>query len=160
MKNYQLSIVLFLLFGSILQGQKTLPVFFEYDRTLASFSSRLDRSAELGSVYGTEFSVAQRVEITSFSGLADTEEISLYFQVFPNPFREFLVLKIEGPLPSNYSANLFDFNGNRLINESVVARETIFLTNDLLPGIYLLTVLHLEGSRSQQVIKSFKVVKK
>jgi Secretion system C-terminal sorting domain len=160
MKIHKLVFMIFPLVHLAAFGQKILPNFWNYEKDQES--KKLYAQHPTIGIEGqrnTDIEV-QSIEISTYSTLPNMEGITLHFMVYPNPFKEFLILKVEGDDPSKYMATIFDTNGKDLITEKVSGDETTFLTNNLVPAVYLLKVIQLDDNSPRKILKVFKVIKK
>jgi len=97
----------------------------------------------------------QPYEISVLSSINEIKPIGLYVHVFPNPTRDFLMIKFEFELQDEYSYQLFDFSGKLIANEKIHNIETKISMNQLAASTYILRIL-----KGKEEIKSFKIVKK
>jgi citrate lyase gamma subunit len=108
---------------------------------------------------GTNGSVAEGVqqayEISVVSGTLEIKDINLSVAVYPNPTTDYLKLKIEGDVQTQYIASLYDISGKLLLTTKVTGNETQIETNQLLPATYFLKV-----KQGIQDVKIFKIMKK
>jgi hypothetical protein len=107
---------------------------------------------------GTNGSVAQGVqqpfEISVVSGFEEAEGISLRCSVYPNPTKDYLVLKVENFDNENLSYQLIDINGKYLENKLIEGNETSIVMSNLVPATYFLKV-----TQNNKEVKTFKIVK-
>jgi hypothetical protein len=107
---------------------------------------------------GTNGSVAQGAqqpyEISVASGIDENPEISLKYSVYPNPAKDFLILKIEGDTTGKSVFSLFDINGKQLAQKKINASETNIVTGNLSSGTYFLKV-----TTNGKAEKNFKIIK-
>ena len=106
---------------------------------------------------GSDGSAAQGVQ-QSFrnsvvTGLGD-EGISLHCTVYPNPATDFITIKVEDFDFSTLSLFLFDLQGNLLESKKIENDETIIFTENLVPSIYILKVVHTDQKETL-----FRIVK-
>ena len=160
MKIYKFGTILLAHAQMALYGQKILPSFIDFEKT-PEYNKFIAQHPTIGieGMRNTDIEI-QSIEISTYSTLPGMDGISLFFLVYPNPFKEFLILKIEGDDPTKYLATIYDINGKDLITEKVVSDETTFLTNQLRPAVYLLKVILFESNSPQKTLKVFKVIKK
>jgi len=83
------------------------------------------------SLYGVSGSVLQGIqqpyEISIITSTEFVKEITLAISTFPNPVKDFLILKINSSIKTNNQFTyyqLFDTNGKLLKNEKIVKNET------------------------------------
>jgi hypothetical protein len=108
---------------------------------------------------GTNGSVAQGVqqpyEISGVTGIKDAKGITLQCSAYPNPATDFLTLKIEGEVKTQYTASLYDNAGKLLDSKKIENIETIFSMKNIVSATYFLKV-----SQGEKEIKIFKIIKK
>ncbi len=87
----------------------------------------------------------------------ESDEIQLYWSVYPNPTNNSLILWVKNldslKTEVHLSYRLYDVNGNLLINEHVLDEKTGVDVEFLSPSVYYLSVL------TEKSIKSFKIIK-
>jgi len=114
-------------------------------------------------VTGSNGSIAQGVqqpyEISVISALNEVVKVELSCSVYPNPASDFLMLKIESNVPRDFSYILMDSEAKALVTNKVESRETKISLKDLVPAIYFLKVIKVNGSADSKEIKTFKIVK-
>ena len=100
--------------------------------------------------------VQQPFEIMALSN-ADFQPINLVFKIFPNPVSEVLYLTSDENFDlTNVNYALFDSTGKISKQKtSVIQKTEPIQMNNLPQGFYILTV-----SRNNQILKSFKIIKK
>lgn len=112
---------------------------------------------------GTNGSVAQGVqqpfEISVVTGLEEAKGITLQCSVYPNPATDFLILKMEGDVKSQYFASLYDINGKLLENRNINGNEASIDMRNLATATYFLKVVKVNPAFSRQEIKTFKIIK-
>jgi len=109
-------------------------------------------------IAGINGSVAQGVqqpyEISVVTGLAEAAGIKLICSAYPNPAKEYVTLRIENCDTENMIYQLYDDSGKLLEKKKVEGTETRIDMDNLVIATYFLKVL-----RSNQVVKTFKVIK-
>jgi len=109
-------------------------------------------------IAGINGSVAQGVqqpyEISVVTGLAEAAGINLICSAYPNPAKEYVTLRIENCDTENMIYQLYDDSGKLLEKKKVEGTETRIHMTNLVIATYFLKVL-----RSNQVVKTFKVIK-
>ena len=107
---------------------------------------------------GTSGSVAEGVqqpyEISVVTGLEEAKGINLLVSAYPNPTNDFLTLKIEDDVQTQYIASLYDINGKLLQNKKLVGSETQIDMSNYVPSTYFVKVI--SGSKE---VKVFKIIK-
>jgi hypothetical protein len=104
----------------------------------------------------TSASVSQGVQQPYEVSVIEQEEgITLVCSVYPNPFTDFLILKVENQEYKTLTCRLYDINGNLLENKRITGIETKVEMRSDIPGIYF-----LEVSSSGKKLKTFKIIKK
>lgn len=97
----------------------------------------------------------QPYEISVLSSINEIKPIGLYVHVFPNPTRDFLLLKFESEIFNDYSYQLYEITGKIIATERIFNIETKISMNQLAASTYILRIL-----KGKEEIKSFKIVKK
>jgi hypothetical protein len=97
--------------------------------------------------------VQQPYEVIVISGLNETS-INLICAAYPNPTKDYLLLKIENQQQNHFIATMYGFNGKALIVKAITELETKFTMTSLNSGVYFLKI-----SNSKKEIKSFKILK-
>jgi hypothetical protein len=109
---------------------------------------------------GTYGSVAQGIqqafEISVVSGIEQAKGITLQCTAYPNPVKDYLILKIEGKSNAQYSGILCDINGKILEIIKIEGYEATISMRNYASAIYFLKVIQ---TSSQQEIKIFKIIK-
>ena len=107
---------------------------------------------------GTNGSVAQGVqqpyEISVVTGLIEANGVNLFFTAYPNPAKNYIILKIENYKTLNLTYQLYDDNGKLLENKKVEGSETQIDMSNLVIATYILKV-----SESNKALKTFKIIK-
>jgi hypothetical protein len=107
---------------------------------------------------GANGSVAQGVqqpfEISVVSVNEEAAGITLTFLAYPNPTTEYLTLSIAGGVPVQYSAALYNIDGELLKTQKVVTNETNIVMSNLPPGTYLIRLI-----QGDKAVKIFKIIK-
>ena len=106
---------------------------------------------------GNTISVSQGVQqtyIISTIGLTDSD-LQISISLYPNPTSNDLTLDLNVNNIEKYSFELYDLQGNLLMNNQVTAHKTVIETSNLPTSSYL---IHLFNEKHQN-IRSFKIVK-
>lgn len=104
---------------------------------------------------GTSINVYQAYAISSITtGFEVLKGISLQCSIYPNPTIDFLTLKIEGKLQTQYISSLYDMNGKLIENKKIEANRTRIDMSNLVSANYLLKV-----SDNNKVLKTFIIIK-
>jgi hypothetical protein len=94
---------------------------------------------------GTQGSVTQGVQqsyrITVETIKRNNPPSELTCTLFPNPAKEFVVLKIREAKLNNLSVRLFNMEGRLLLNQNIHSFETRIAVNHLTAGTYLLRII-------------------
>jgi len=98
--------------------------------------------------------VQQPYEISIVTGIEEFAGINLVVTVFPNPVKDYLVLKIENPDSKNLMIRLFDIKGKLLENQKLVNIQTRISMENKVPGTYFLKV-----TKDDKTVKTFKIIK-
>lgn len=160
MKSYKIGYLTLSFLYMTAHGEKILPRLWDDNKNADGTKIYADNpTIRVDGMQNTDIEV-QSIEISTYSSYPGMNGISLHFKVYPNPFKEFLILKIEGDNPTDYSASIYDTNGKELLCEKVVSDETTFSTNNLTPATYLLKVIQLQDKTPRKTVKIFKVIKK
>lgn len=108
----------------------------------------------------TNGSVAQGVqqpyEIFLITGIDEAKDISLSFQVYPNPVQDFLKLKIQDLNTENLFWKIHDANGKLLSTDRVSSTETFIPVSHFASGVYLFSVINKNNLqyKTYQIIKN------
>lgn len=107
---------------------------------------------------GTTSSVAQGIqqafEINVVSGIDDVYGIEL-LMAYPNPIKDFLIVKIPNNELSYFSYKLYNMSGSMIRNAKVSGIETSINMYKLMPATYFLTIF-----ADNKEVKTFKIIKK
>jgi hypothetical protein len=107
---------------------------------------------------GTNGSLAQGVQeayvISTVTALKKTVGISLQCSLYPNPARDFLILKIANKPELKFNAVLIDMAGRQLQQVKIDGEETSINMSAFVRGSYLLKVI-----QENKEIKVFKIIK-
>jgi len=106
---------------------------------------------------GGQINVSQGVQQPyefSTLGIDSYAGISLSMIVFPNPIVDFVILKVEMPIPNFLRYQLMDFSGKPLKLEIILNEETEIIMKELPSATYLLII-----SDQKSVLKTFKIIK-
>lgn len=103
--------------------------------------------------------VQQPYEISVVTSLEDDNMIRLDFSVYPNPATDFLILRIDGESPKEFTAYLLNTNGSVLKSIKIEANETNIDMSNLVIGTYLLKIVKTKNASSSHEIKTFKIIK-
>jgi uncharacterized membrane protein len=122
----------------------------------ASFSvGQIDYTSEKSSSGSFSLGVQQTFEIEIIDGVEDVINSLINFNVFPNPTTESINLKIETKNSQIFQANLYDSNGKLLENVNVINNQSQISMQNLPPAVYFLKV-----SKNNEIVKSFKIIKR
>jgi len=99
--------------------------------------------------------VQQPYEISVVTAIETAKEINLSVSAYPNPTTDFLILKIEGNVKTQYIASLFDITGKLLQSQKITGNQTNIAMSNLVPATYFVKVT--DGSKE---VKTFKIVKR
>jgi len=107
---------------------------------------------------GTNGSVAQGVqqpfEISVVTGIEETKGITLQCSAYPNPTIDFLTLKVDSDVKTQYIASLYDINGKLLESKKLDGNQTRIVMSNLVPATYFLKI-----TDNNKEVKSFKIIK-
>lgn len=107
---------------------------------------------------GNEGTVAQGVqqayEISTAVGIEEFDEITLDFNIYPNPTIDFLTLDVKDFPIEELDYTLYDFNGRILENKNLNQNKTIIDMINYPPATYFLKV-----SDGTKIMKTFKIIK-
>jgi len=106
-----------------------------------------------GSFHSVE-GVQQPCEISVITSEEELPDAAENISVYPNPFSDFITLKIEPGGANQWKYTLCDLQGKRLLKGDAVSVETILEAGALPTGTYFLTVYS-----KNQLVKSFKIIK-
>ncbi len=165
MQNNKLSICIVFLFTvglTSLQAQETIPASGGNASGAGGSVSYTVGQVVYTTNTGADGSVAQGVqqpyEISVVTGIDEFENVTLTCKAYPNPTTNFLTLEIEGEVPVQFSASLFDLNGKLLQSLEVTGRETTISMETFAPATYFLNIEKKNNSTSKS-LKSFKIIK-
>jgi len=117
---------------------------------------------------GTNGSVAEGVqqpyEISEVTGIEEAKGINLLVTAYPNPTNDYLKLRIGNDVRTSHalsqlSYQLYDINKKLLQNKKITGNQTKIVMSHLVPAIYFVRVVKTNPDLSQQVIKTFKIIK-
>lgn len=145
--------------GATIQAQKTIPASGGNASGSEGSVSYSVGQIVYTTITGTNGSVTQGVqqpyEISVITGIEEAKDISLEIAVYPNPASDFVRLKIEDNDIQNLRYQLYDINGNILLDKRVEGNETNISIQNLLSSTYFLKVIH-----GNKAMKTFKIIKK
>jgi hypothetical protein len=119
----------------------------------ASFGQVFTNTISTGTFYSVE-GVQQPYEISVITSEEELPDAAENISVYPNPFPDFITLKVEPDGVNQFKYTLNDLQGKRLLKGDDVSGETLLEAGALPTGTYILTVF-----RNNQLVKSFKIVK-
>ena len=106
---------------------------------------------------GTSFSIAEGVqqpyEISVVVGISNLN-IQLGAIIYPNPTKDYIVLKTEGYPSKGLSYQLFDQNGKLIVSKQIISNSERVEMQNLAASTYFLKVVE-----NQTVRKVFKIAK-
>lgn len=105
-------------------------------------------------LYSAAEGVQQPFEISVITGVDDATDISLVYQVYPNPTRDVLNLKVENYYADELIYQLLNMNGEVLESNSFSGTGTSISMTGYANAIYFLRIIDSEKS-----IKVFKIIK-
>jgi hypothetical protein len=80
--------------------------------------------------------------------------VKLTAVTYPNPTKDFIILKITDTALHNLRYTLFDLNGKSIVSDAITASSTAIQMKHLAIGAYVLKVIQKNKS-----LKSFKILK-
>jgi hypothetical protein len=98
--------------------------------------------------------VQQPYEISVFTAIEESENISLQFSVCPNPASDYLLLKIENNKTQDLIYYLFDINGELLIHKKITETKSRIDLQNFASSVYFLKIFD-----KKKEIKVFKIIK-
>ncbi|ARV07507.1 hypothetical protein BTO04_12765 [Polaribacter sp. SA4-10] len=98
--------------------------------------------------------VQQVFDFQSFS-IPGLTGVNLTIIVYPNPTKDFVILKITDSTFNDLRYTLFDLNGKSIANDVITASSTQIQLKHLSIGTYLLKV-----SQQNESFKGFKIIKR
>ncbi|MFT6502202.1 MAG: hypothetical protein ACJASQ_002327 [Crocinitomicaceae bacterium] len=98
--------------------------------------------------------VQQAYEISSVVGVEEFDEISLGFNVYPNPATNYLTLDVKDFAFSDLTYVLYDLSGRVLANKELSGNKTTIDMMNFPPSTYFLKV-----SDETNIMKTFKIIK-
>ena len=102
--------------------------------------------------------VQQPYEISIVTELPEAKDISLEISAYPNPTRDYLIVKIDASNSlaiKSLTYQIFDIGGKLLQSVQATNLETKIELSNLLPATYFVKVIEI-----QKEIKVFKIIKK
>lgn len=96
--------------------------------------------------------VQQTYEISTLTGIA--KGISFVVSAYPNPTNNDIKLDIENDKSGNLSFQLYDMNGQLLLNKKIKGNETTIGMSNLAPAPYFIKV-----NKGSEEIITFKIIK-
>ena len=105
--------------------------------------------------------VQQPYEISVVSGIKEAKGINLECSVYPNPTTNYLTLKIENNVQTQYIASLYDMNGILLKTFKITNNETTISMENLIPSTYFLKIMQIDSKHKNKThyISTFKIIK-
>ena len=112
--------------------------------------------------------VQQPYEISEITGIEIDETINIQCSAYPNPVSDYLIISIEGVTDFDCIASLYNLNGKVLKIKKLKTQETTINVGNLKPGTYFIKIVQIdnpalnqsENVESQQIIRTFKIIKK
>ena len=98
--------------------------------------------------------VQQPYEISVVTWLPEASGINLVFSAYPNPAKNYIILKIENFNIVNLTYKLYDNKGKLILNKKVEGIETQIDMSNLVIATYYLYL-----TQSNKNIKTFQVIK-
>ena len=98
--------------------------------------------------------VQQPFEISTITSIEE-DAISLELSVYPNPFADFVILKIDSFEFANLNYRLYGISGDLIQFRKIEQAQTQIQMENLKPGSYFIKV-----SRNDSELKTFKIIKK
>jgi hypothetical protein len=161
--NYKKPILFIILFGSLnlfgnaqglhLQGSTK-------ENSIALSTIHDSSETHLKSILGVYDKIyGNNTEVPEFEPeiIDDSDELKLYWLVYPNPTYNNIVLWVKNldslQTKVNMSYHLYDAKGNILLDDKVEGERTVISIEFLSPSLYYLSVL------TDKSIKSFKIIK-
>jgi hypothetical protein len=89
-----------------------------------------------------------------WSEMTNTKKAINFFQIYPNPFTDFLTISAQHGDKQNFVCGLFSLDGRAILKEQSRTGKINLSLGNLSPGIY---ILHVKDEFS---VSSFKIVKK
>ena len=106
----------------------------------------------------TNASIAQGVqqpyEISIITEIKEAKDISLSFEVFPNPTTDFLKLKTDTYSNKDLTYHLYQLNGKIIETKKIEETETSISMTHLASGVYFLKITELDKE-----LKIFQIIK-
>ncbi|MBU1012059.1 MAG: T9SS type A sorting domain-containing protein [Bacteroidetes bacterium] len=160
MKQFIKMLIAFCLFafGTTMQAQNTIPasggnatgsggsVSYSIGQIIYTTNTGLNGSVTHGIQHPFEISVVTSIE--------EVNGILLEIVLYPNPASNFIKLIIENYEVGNFRYQLYDINGNILLDNKVEGNETNIVISNLVSATYFLKL-----TDRKKVIKTFKIVK-
>jgi hypothetical protein len=159
MKKISVALLVFCMFGSGIEirAQNVIPA-SGGNATGSGASVSYTVGQVVYTVITNSGSVAQGVqqpyEISVVTSLESAKDISLEISVYPNPANDYLKLKIDGYVKTQFIASLYDINGNLLQTIKIESNETSIVMSNYVSSTYFLKV-----KDNNKEIKTFKIIK-
>ncbi len=92
---------------------------------------------------------------TAFWEISSIRERKVYgwLEIYPNPARDHVQIKLPGSEPGQYTLNCYDMSGRRIFAEPVHLPGELTRTGELNPGVYILEVITSTGMCHARLIK-------
>ena len=158
-RNLKLNLVLFTGLGfTNLQAQQAVPASGSNasgSGGSASYSvGQLVFSYKTGTTGFMTEGIQQPFEVQVITGIDNARDIALSFSAYPNPTINYLTLKANNIDLTDLHYQLYNLNGQLLNEQAVTSKESSISMLNYAPAIYYLKVLD-----SQEVVKTFKIIK-
>jgi hypothetical protein len=112
-----------------------------------------------GSANGTVAEgVQQPYEISVVTGDGEVTGIGLAVSAFPNPAKDYLILRAENDNFANLEYHFYDVSGSLIMQKTITANETAIYLVSIEPGVYFLKVSQITPDHKE--LKTFKIIKK
>ena len=98
--------------------------------------------------------VQRPYEISTVTGLEESEGINLAVSAYPNPTTDYLTLEVKDFELSSFNFQLFDMNGKLLQNEKISGNQTSIVMSNLVSATYFVIVV--QGNKE---VKTFRIIK-
>jgi WD40 repeat protein len=87
-----------------------------------------------------------------FDKLEEIKDLGDIVNIYPNPAREFINIESKGI--SIEMLNLYDLNGQLLLNKQIAESKTQLVLTNLNPGIYILKIKTKSGTAIKRIVKN------
>ena len=99
--------------------------------------------------------IQQSFEIFIETVVEEDKGINLSIKAYPNPFTDYLTLRIDKFNISNLSYQLYNTKGKLMQYEKIISSQTNIFLDNFEPAIYFVKIIH-----GKKEVETFKIIKK